>query len=228
MASVFPRFLATALLSILLVCSLAWTIAAYQDSLAIVGLASAMNRGDMRNIRKDFRRLDNAILLSPFDADYRMQQVYFFRERCKLTEKRADTSFCCTAADLSAYRKILRLRPVWGDAWLDYADCLDASGSDQRLTALQSLDRALRLAPVNFGVSRRALPIGFDLLEGMNESQRRRFTKTVDLVLTSFPSYVIRQAVKANQVAYLRPLLRNDRQRRLLKKWLKRAQAAKR
>ena len=226
MLSSLARILAIVLVTLLLVWSLIWTLAAYQDNLAIVDLVSAMHRGNMNGSSKDFSRLDNAVLLNPIDADYRLRKVYFARERCRLTAEQAEATGCCSAADLRAYRKILRLRPVWGDAWLDYADCLRDSGENRH--AVKALDRALRLAPVNYGVTRRALPLGFALLDGMNASQRQRFTQVMELVLTRFPRYVIQRAIEADRVAFLSPLLPNDRQRNLLKVLLKRAQKAKR
>ena len=198
----------------LLVWASLWALADQLDAKAILILARVLDgRATKAEVADANLRLDTAILLNPFDADYRLHQVFFSRALCRNGPLKAS---CCDQDQLETYRHILRLRPTWGDAWLDYASCLQEQGTS--LVAAKALDKALRFAPVAYGVTRRSVSLGFNLLDDMNTDQLERFRANLRLLLSKDPRFVLRKALLSDKVDFIEPLLSNEKQRTMLDK----------
>jgi len=213
LTSKLSRFFAVAVLLVLLIWAALWALADHLDAKAILILARATDgRATKREVAEAKLRLDTAISLNPFDADFRLHQVYFSRALCRIETVEKS---CCDAKQLEAYRMIIRLRPTWGDAWLDYATCLQARGASQM--TLDALDKALRFSPVAYGVTRRSVSLGFSLLDGMNPEQRERYRANLRLLLKENPRFVLKKAFESKRSSFVEPLLFNDKQKKLFK-----------
>ncbi|MBF0587566.1 MAG: hypothetical protein HQL53_00410 [Magnetococcales bacterium] len=169
--------------------------------------SSPMNREIWR---KSVQFMWRAHDLNPVNPDYldklgdlHFQQARFFPRRSNNANQ-----FYQRAA--LYYQEAARLRPTWGEAWMKLAYA-QLTQKAQRKMALQTLERAAVLGPLEPGIQERALKLRMNLWSLLDQHGRETLRNQVLTMINQHYALVIRVATRYKRLKIVRRWLVENR-----------------
>ncbi len=170
------------------------------------------------------RRIQQARAINPFDANYAAE---LGRHHAWLAwQSQGLTGVSARHRDISSdsYRQAIRLRPIWGFAWANYAEANLLAGKGNSETG-SALWQAIALAPYEPGVQLKVLLVGFSLWDDLPSKLRAEVQATAKraVEIDNDVNMIIRTAVQTGRESVLGSVLSEARHLEALEKVLSRA-----
>ncbi len=170
------------------------------------------------------RRIQQARAINPFDANYAAELGRHHAWLAWQSQGLAGVSAGHRNISSNGYRQAIRLRPIWGFAWANYAEANLLAGKGNSETG-SALWQAIALAPYEPGVQLKVLLVGFSLWDDLPSKLRAEVQATAKraVEIDNDVNMIIRTAVQTGRESVLASVLSEARHLEALEKVLSRA-----
>ncbi len=224
----FPKFIAALLIPICLALATRAAVWGWAD-LAVSGPRHTMHEwqsaktgpNDDKEWTRIVERIEAAHAANPYAATYSADLGRIYEWRAVDLPLWSKEAYAYRETAISHYREAAELSPSWGFAWAHLAQVKVLNRQlDQEM--LHALEKAMVFSPWEPGTQRKVIHIGIALWKHLPTPLHDQLIRSVQRALqeNNAPTSIISLAQGYGWLDHLRPLLIQDRHKKLLKRIL--------